>query len=641
MIQADTAQNEDPRSTSAFIPGPRALKIGVMHVMLSSLSSIASQLREDENETAKNLLLKYFTPDSVQQKFEILCGESDGVESNPEDALIASQLVPLFMQIVSIIWKLKDDEKIAKKKGVSNTVIGLDPCKLLLHFTKYTQLHPKQACIHTYGAATVEILKTLNSDEMLFDAINTPLKHLLATVRLPHMHTPNLVIHYAAAMSNYNVTTYYPFTFLSFPFFLRKLTLHNILNYHLKQPQNIFVFQVRGSNHPSTLRALEICSSPEPQSLRGNVGGKRKPKNASSPGVEKKENTKNVPNFELESSIVLLGAVLNSDRKLLSSEQEATLFLSIRNTINSILLFEKKMEGPWVSDVSNFVRCAYLWALSALKEASLNATEHSSTNSNNSMDGLLSWIKGNLLPSFCHTENTPYFQIGNGGKNGDRGQKKKSSDLEGILSPAMKFPPRSRVRLGTPGKDLKLNGNNTSTSFGFLVGVQVMQVMLLVLSDAIVMNILITEVIDLMLIIAENISNSPEKIKIVNALRQILMRMSALLSPSGEKSGLVVKKIENLVKDSDNEQRKEEVINDSSNDENDENERNKNVSNNEIENDENQKVRNEGDNGVFRTPGNIKLAVNSMTNTPVKNIFPSGIDDDFTRLSMESKTNEL
>jgi hypothetical protein len=160
-----------------------------MRVMLSCLSSIASQLREDENETAKNLLLKYFTPDSVQQKFEILCGESDGVESSPEDAVIASQLVPLFMQIVSIIWKLKDVEKLVKKKDVSNTVIGLDPCKLLLHFTKYTQLHPKQACVHTYGAATVEILKTLNGEEMLFNAIYTPLKHLLATVRLPLMHT--------------------------------------------------------------------------------------------------------------------------------------------------------------------------------------------------------------------------------------------------------------------------------------------------------------------------------------------------------------------------------------------------------------------------------------------------------------------
>lgn len=398
------------------------------------------------------------------------------------------------------------------------------------------------------------------------------------------------------------------------------------------------MFQVRGSNPLLSLRALEICSSPEPQSLRGivGVGGKRKPKNASSPGLEKKENIENVPNFELENSVVLLGAVLNSDRRLFSSEQETTLFLSIRNTINSVLLLEKKMEGPWVSDVSNFVRCAYLWALSALKEASLDATELSSTNTNDAMDGLLSWIKGNLLPSICNTVDTPNVQIANWGKNGDRGQDKKLPDLEGILSPAMKFPPRSRVRLGTPGKDPKLNGKKTSTSFGFLVGVQVMQVMLLVLSDAIVMNILITEVVDLMLIIAENISYCPDKFKIVNALKQILMRMSALLIPSGEKSELVVKKIENLVKDSDNEQKKEDEMNDRNNDENDEAEHNENDYN---ENNENQKVTNESGKGVFRTPGNIKLAVSSTTNTPVKNIFPSGIDDDFTRLSVESKTN--
>lgn len=220
MIQADSAQNEDPRSTGAFTPGPRALKIGVMRVMLSCLSSIASRLSEEENETAKSLLLKYFTPDSVQQKFEILCVESDGVESTPEDALIASQLVPLFMQIVSIIWKLKDVEKIVKKKSVPNTAVGLDPCKLLSHFTKYTQLHPKQACIHTYSAATVEILKTLNGEEMLFNAINTPLKHLLTTVSLPHMHTLYLylVINCATAIGTYHVTAHYTFilTIVSF-----------------------------------------------------------------------------------------------------------------------------------------------------------------------------------------------------------------------------------------------------------------------------------------------------------------------------------------------------------------------------------------------------------------------------------------
>ena len=160
--------------------------------MLSCLSSIASQLCENENESAKDLLLKYFTPESVQQKFEILCGESDDVESSSDDAAITSQLVPLFLQIVAIIWKLKDVEKIVKKKGSSNAIVGLDPCKLLLHFTKYSQLYPKQACIHTYAAATVEILKTLNGEEMLFNAINTPLKHLLATVRLPNTPTHSL-----------------------------------------------------------------------------------------------------------------------------------------------------------------------------------------------------------------------------------------------------------------------------------------------------------------------------------------------------------------------------------------------------------------------------------------------------------------
>ena len=339
-----------------------------------------------------------------------------------------------------------------------------------------------------------------------------------------------------------------------------------------------------------------------------------------------------------------MGAVLNSDRKLLSSIQETTIFDTIRNILNSVLSKDKKLEGPWVGDVSNYVRCAYLWALSALKEASLHATEPSLTNSHDAMDGLLSWIKGSLLPPLCHTENIPMTQKQNEERNGDRGQDKKSSDLEGILSPAMKFPPRSRVRLGTPGKDLKLPGNSTSPTFGFLVGVEVMQVILLVLSDAIVMNVLMSEVVDLMLIIAENVSACPDKIIIVKALKQILMRMSALLTPSGEETELAVKNIENLINNCVIEEIVEEKFDDDKNDnENDyKNEIDENENNeNEYDNNENQAKANEGDDNdnddVHRTPGYKKLAGKSMNETPVKNIFPHGIEDDFTRLSIEMK----
>ena len=343
-----------------------------------------------------------------------------------------------------------------------------------------------------------------------------------------------------------------------------------------------------------------------------------------------------------------MGAVLNSDRKLLSTKQETTIFDTIRNILNAALSKEKKLIGPWVSDISNCVRCSYLWALSALKEASLHATEPSSTNSNDAMDHLLSWIKGNLLPSLCHTENVPVSQKENQGRNGDRGQDKKSSNLEGILSPAMKFPPRSRVRLGTPGKDLKLPGISTSPTFGFLLGVKVMQVILLVLSDAIVMNILIPEVVDLMLIIAENVSACPDRIIIVKALKQILMRMSALLTPSGEETELAVKNVEKLINNSINEEIVEEEFDDDKNakenknenkNETDENENNEN----EYGNNENQAKANEGDDNdndnedVHRTPGYKKLAVKSINETPVKKIFPQGIEDDFTRLSIEMK----
>ena len=412
-----------------------------------------------------------------------------------------------------------------------------------------------------------------------------------------------------------------------------------------KHKFHVFVFQVRGSNPPSTLRTLEICSSPEPQSLKGNFGGKRKPKNASSPGIEKKsDDAESVTNYEFENSIVLVGAVLNSDRKLLSLKQETTIFDTIRNILNSVLSKEKKLEGPWVGDVSNYVRCAYLWALSALKEASLHATETSSTNSNDAMDDLLSWIKENLLPSLCHTENVPITQNKTDGRNGDRCQDKKLSNLDGILSPAMKFPPRSRVRLGTPGKDLKLPGNSTSPTFGFLVGVKAMQVILLVLSDAIVMNILIPEVVDLMRIIAENISSCPDKILIVKALKQILMRMSALLTPSGEETELAVKNIENLINNCVIEEVVEEEFDDDKNENENENkneiDENENIEN-EYGDNVNQAKANEGDDndndGVHRTPGYKKLSVKSMNETPVKNIFPQGIEDDFTRLSIDMK----
>ena len=186
MIQAEGSQDEGQKSALTFTPGHKALKLGVMRVMLSCLSSIAAQLRESENETSKDLLLKYFTTESVKDKFEILSVESYGFQNSVDDAVIGSQLVPLFLQIVAVIWKLKDVEIIVKKKGSSNTVIGLDPVKLLSHFMKYAKSFPKQACIHTYAAATVEIVKTLHGEEVLFNEINTPLKLLLTTVRLPH-----------------------------------------------------------------------------------------------------------------------------------------------------------------------------------------------------------------------------------------------------------------------------------------------------------------------------------------------------------------------------------------------------------------------------------------------------------------------
>ena len=65
----------------------------------------------DDNSESKLFLLKYFTPQSVKIKLDLLKLNIDLENGNPNDdeiienKNIVSQSIPLLFEIVSLIWK--------------------------------------------------------------------------------------------------------------------------------------------------------------------------------------------------------------------------------------------------------------------------------------------------------------------------------------------------------------------------------------------------------------------------------------------------------------------------------------------------------------------------------------------------------
>jgi hypothetical protein len=156
----------------AFTPGPKALKVGILKVMLACLTSISPSLGEER--ASYLLLLKYFTPDAVKARFEMLSEESSCSEDSPETALLAAEMVPLFLQIVTVVWGARGEE--------DSVDGGLDSYDVLLHYIKAsnTVYSPSSGAIHS--AATVGAITALGREDILLEAIHSSLKDYQAAV---------------------------------------------------------------------------------------------------------------------------------------------------------------------------------------------------------------------------------------------------------------------------------------------------------------------------------------------------------------------------------------------------------------------------------------------------------------------------
>lgn len=282
----------------------------------------------------------------------------------------------------------------------------------------------------------------------------------------------------------------------------------------------LFKFQTK-THGLSSLRALDICSSPEPISLRGNLGGKRKPKNASSPGMERVQVPEDSETtLPLAAAVDLLDATVNSNSVMNNGKNFGLIFQTIQEISDSTI----KSEGSGVSDSSTLiVRCVHLWALQALKSVSFSQ-ETGGHSSADDMSKMLRWAKKSLV---CYL--SPISEMTS------------SSACGGLSSPGMKCPPRSKVRQGTP---MKSEERTVRTVLSVVV--PMLQAILFVLGDAVLMRVRCSDVCDFVLHLCGVLSVCPQGGTVLNVLKSALIRVQTVvqsLGGDGEKVGESIEKL--------------------------------------------------------------------------------------------------
>jgi hypothetical protein len=129
--------------------------------------SVAKNLSKAEHVPSRDLLLKYFTPQSIEQVFTSLC-----IYSDDEQESISREAIPLFLQIITTVWKLRG------KDGDSES--GLTAEVLLGDFQRMCRLPSSTAL--SYAQSIVEALLTLEMEDFLIQSIERPFKSLQQSV---------------------------------------------------------------------------------------------------------------------------------------------------------------------------------------------------------------------------------------------------------------------------------------------------------------------------------------------------------------------------------------------------------------------------------------------------------------------------
>ena len=277
--------------------------------------------------------------------------------------------------------------------------------------------------------------------------------------------------------------------------------------------------------------------------MRGKVGGKRKPKTASSPGLELKGD-RGVKGTQSQLSFVNAGALLRSlmtgGGQILGT-READVFLCLRDIATSMLAAPGNYEGSWVCDSRELVRCVHVWALCSVSSASpseASSASHSPTSSPSGDDNdssnssgeeamvvLLSWVTDSLLPHMC----SPHSAVPGPSSSGV------------FSSPGVKYPPRSKIRQGTPKTSQESDGVDIC-----MLGIQMLQAVLSALSDAVLLKICRDAITNMVALVIKNISTCPNRETILKDLKSVMLRMCGVLQSSGEERKIVAEEIKEL-----------------------------------------------------------------------------------------------
>lgn len=447
----------------------KALKVAVLRVMLACLSSVSSSLIRPEHAPSRDLLLKYFTPETVQKVFTSLlstpaCEEE---EDSNEESEGPTDAIPLFLRIVLIVTKSRGDEE-----GMESPEreIGITAEMVLTEFnTAWRQSSPSSSSAVSHAGATAEILLALKEEDMLLQTIQRSLKHLLSSTG-------------------------------------------------------------QGSD---SIKPLEICSSPEPFNPLKGRGGKRKPQNASSPGHHPGGSHTSggesslVP---LAAAVELLAVLVAKESS--EGLRVDEVFSTVRSVIDVLSGPEKrnKLVLQMIEEQGNaaeLVRCVHLWALHVLQlTAALKANSLLETNSElqaSPMEELLSWVTGVLLPFCCRTRSDSSVLK-------EKGLEMFSSPAQKVppRSRSRKgATPNAKTGISCTDEGI----SNMSTAVALVISI--VDTVLLVLSDCLLLSVASDELCTSILTIVEEISeHESEGREVSMALTPVFGRIQSLLSAS-------------------------------------------------------------------------------------------------------------
>ena len=152
--------------------------------MLACLTSISLKLPREENEHSRILLLKYFTADNVRSRFEMLSAQSQlsCSEDSSEEALLSAQMVPIYLQIVSVISRSCGGS--VDGEGDLERSFGLDPSSVLAEFTRCCKSNISDEIVASHSLATASILRAMGRTEIILDAVHTSFKEFQNKVRV-------------------------------------------------------------------------------------------------------------------------------------------------------------------------------------------------------------------------------------------------------------------------------------------------------------------------------------------------------------------------------------------------------------------------------------------------------------------------